>query len=176
MGLFDKIINRNKGDDGTASSPAMDFPLSGPAEDSGPRVAPPSNSRGAGSDVEKSEEEQRLDLLDHYLDQGGVEQQDKVGRLDVGQGDAGQQGVGQGGAGHQDLLGSLVAENEDEPTSGDNAGKGLGDDLMDIFTSDEEEDLDLSALTTGLEDVDSEELLAMAVEISNDLREFVGAY
>lgn len=43
-------------------------------------------------------------------------------------------------------------------------------DLMDIFTSEEEEDIDLVALTRDLEDVSVEELLEEALQVEARLR------
>ena len=46
-----------------------------------------------------------------------------------------------------------------------------GDDLMDIFSSEQEEDVDLSALTDNLDDLDVDSLLAEASDVSVKLRE-----
>ena len=50
-----------------------------------------------------------------------------------------------------------------------------GDDgLMDIFSSEVEDDVDLSALTEGLEELSAQSLLDEARRISADLSEFLG--
>ena len=46
-------------------------------------------------------------------------------------------------------------------------------DLMNIFTSDEEEDVALSAMTQSLEDIDMHALLAEVIDLAAELREHV---
>ena len=68
----------------------------------------------------------------------------------------------------------LVQDDEDQPAAEDDPEDAEVDDLMDIFASEEEEDVDLSALTGSLLDVDVRSLLTEATDISNSLRELVG--
>ena len=48
-----------------------------------------------------------------------------------------------------------------------------GDDLMEIFSSEEEEDVDLAALTQSLEEIDVPSLLSLANDVSTELADFV---
>ena len=48
-----------------------------------------------------------------------------------------------------------------------------GDDLMDIFTSEEEDDADMSAMTDDLEELDLHSLLAEAIDVAAELRAYV---
>lgn len=68
----------------------------------------------------------------------------------------------------------LVQVDEEQPAAEADPEDAEVDDLMDIFSSEEEEDVDLSALTGSLPDVDLRSLLTEATEISNSLRELVG--
>ena len=72
---------------------------------------------------------------------------------------------------------SVAQDNESgsEATSPEDDDEGpphedMDDDLMSIFTSEEEEDEELSALTVGLEDVDAAALLTQARELADRLR------
>ena len=53
------------------------------------------------------------------------------------------------------------------------AGDGVSDDLMDIFAAEEEEDVTMTALADNLEEIDSHALLAHAIDVQTELREFV---
>ena len=68
----------------------------------------------------------------------------------------------------------LVKDDEDQPAAKDDSEDAEVDDLMEIFASEEEEDVDLSALTGSLLEVDVRSLITEATEISNSLRELVG--
>ena len=57
---------------------------------------------------------------------------------------------------------------EDKPA--DESADGVGEDLLDIFTSEEVEDEDLKALTKDLEDIDVPSLLTQARQLSTQLR------
>ena len=57
----------------------------------------------------------------------------------------------------------------DDPAEGDD--EDVDDSLMDVFTSEAEEDVDLSAMTQRLEDVDARSLLAEAMDIAASLHE-----
>jgi hypothetical protein len=146
MGFFDKAPKKNKAEESNPPETQVNFPLSMPPEES-----PPDASQ-AGS-VATSEAEPP----DRDLEEVGPEQ---------------------GPGTHSDLGGESVAgdilsaanglEAEDEP-SGDTDP---GDELMDIFTSEEEEDVDLSVLTEGLEELQMQSLLAEARDVSAGLRAF----
>ena len=62
------------------------------------------------------------------------------------------------------------SEEDGEDPSDEDADLDLADDLMSIFTSEEEEDEELSALTANLEDVDASALLIQARELVQRLR------
>ena len=61
------------------------------------------------------------------------------------------------------------ADMEDEPEA--DSEEDEDDDLMDIFASEEEQDVDLSALTDSLVEVDIESLLAETRDVLASLRE-----
>ena len=49
----------------------------------------------------------------------------------------------------------------------------VAEDLMDIFAAEEEEDVTMTALADNLEEIDSHALLAHAIDVQAELREFV---
>ena len=60
----------------------------------------------------------------------------------------------------------IPAAPEEEPQNATDEGDAdLGDDLMDIFAAEDVEDEDLSALTDGLPDVESESLLTLGRKV-----------
>ena len=79
-------------------------------------------------------------------------------------------------AGPQDALAGLGEDVEDEPSTGGTVLSPDGEDdtsdsMMDIFTSEEEEDVDLSNMTRNLVEISMEELLTEAMEVAEQLRE-----
>ena len=65
-------------------------------------------------------------------------------------------------------LGSLDDASDDQDGEGgskDEDDDPLSQDLLDIFAGDSESDLDLAALTHGLEDVDAASLLVQAQQV-----------
>ncbi len=61
-------------------------------------------------------------------------------------------------------VGSVDDESDGEGGDGDEDEE-LSQDLLDIFASETESDLDLAALTNGLEDVDAASLLTQAQQV-----------
>ena len=64
---------------------------------------------------------------------------------------------------------ALVEEPDETETESDD------NDLMDIFTTEEEEDAVLSAMTDSLEDLDIHSLLAEAIDVSAELQTLIEA-
>ena len=64
------------------------------------------------------------------------------------------------------ILDSALGDGEDdEDGSEDEEGDALSQDLLDIFAGETEVDVDLAALTHGLEDVDAASLLTQAQQV-----------
>lgn len=148
MGLFDKV-KKSKGE--TPADLSMDFPIAGvmnePSED---EELPTLDALVAGSAL--------LDGDDKDFGNEKAVLDDSLGLLDDALGMAAPSGA-------DDELAALGGED----TGGTDDDDGLGD-LMDIFTNEEEEDIDLSALLRNLEDVSGQELLDLALEVSEGLR------
>ena len=62
-------------------------------------------------------------------------------------------------------VGSLDDESDGEDGKGGDGDDELSQDLLDIFSAETEADLDLAALTNGLEDVDAASLLTQAQQV-----------
>ncbi len=62
-------------------------------------------------------------------------------------------------------VGSLDDESDGEDGEGGDGDDELSQDLLDIFSAETEVDLDLAALTNGLEDVDAASLLTQAQQV-----------
>ena len=158
MGLFDKVRKKDNGEETTAAVTATGLELSEATEPpiavaSGPEtpVSPSEDGGGTSSDEQEQPAVAEGGLaVDRDLEQLGQEQLEDA--------------LPDGGA--LDL--------EDEPEADPESDDGDGDELMDIFTGEEEEDVDLSALTDSLDDIEIKALLTEASEVSDRLKAHVG--
>ena len=59
------------------------------------------------------------------------------------------------------------------PSPAEPAADAVAEDLMDIFAAEEEEDVVVIALADNLEEIDSHTLLAHAIDVQGELREWI---
>ncbi len=147
MGLFDKVKNKDK--DQEQEELSMDFPITGVLDEQ-----------------DESEELPTLDALvgaTTGLDSGDGDPDDEKAVLDESLGLLDDALAGTTSSGADDEL--AVLEGEDAEEDDDDLG-----DLMDIFTNEEEEDVDMTALLSNLQDVSGQEVLDLALEVSEGLR------
>ena len=151
MGLFDKLLNKDTDNgDGTLDPDIVaELDQSAAAEDSVDVADSPETPALVP-------EESGGDSADAQEQPATEDEADPVDQLE------------------QDEQGVEELDLEDEPEADSEDEDGDGDELMDIFTGEEEEDVDLSAMTGSLEEVDVEFLLAEAGEVSARLRERIG--
>ena len=140
MGLFDKMLAKSGAEGGAAEPSETPQVADGDREAGRPRESP-LPVVAQGSDSELAEGP-TTEVADK-IDQvlGGVD---------------------------EELLVEEDLDGDDETDAASAADS--EDDLLDIFTSEEEDDMDLSALTSSLEEVGVESLLVHAREVLEELK------
>jgi|GEM_PF-5550110 hypothetical protein len=145
MGLFDKV---KKGKEDGQEDLSMDFPLAGVMDEQAEDEDLPTLDALVGGTV---------GLVDGNSDSEKAVLDESLSLLDDALAVAAPSGADD----------ELAVLGGDDPAQDDDDGLG---DLMDIFTNEEEEDVDLTALLSNLEEVSGQELLDLALEVSEGLR------
>ena len=102
--------------------------------------------------------------------EGGVTSNESPGGADVGQ-TANTDGPGGDGSSDDSSETGEASDSNGDALAGLGDDDSLSDDLMDLFTSEEVVDDDLEALTKDLEDLDMNDVLRLALEVSAKLAE-----
>ena len=144
MGLFKKVRSKDKGEGEEATEATLASPLSQSPTPVEEPEATPEEATADGPGTDETETAPGSEGLDLEGVLGPLEGDDQV-------------------TGDPDV-------DEDSESSSDEEGD---DDLMDIFASQEEEDVDMTALTDSLEEIDTESLIAEARDVSSNLRELL---
>lgn len=132
--------------------------------------ASPPEPRTAGQPAAEEPDGQPETSADVPEADAGAPSNDSPGDTDVGQA-ASTDGPGGDGGSDASRETDDSAGSPGEGSAGKEDDDPLSDDLMDLFISEEEVDDDLEALTKDLEDVDMNDVLRLALEVSAKLAE-----